>query len=522
MGGKKSHKSKRSSTKKTVVVVAKGKKKGKPKKKGRAQAWSANFEGFGVRAGVKSENRKGMALATGFGGSTGIHPSFDVKSHGRDSVLVSGVEVLNYPEIDVDMGAHTPGTVMASVNITPETVASNRLRKLADMYTKYCFKKLIFHYVPTVSPANSNANGQLLVCFERDADQRLATGSEVDVSDFFSREGSTAFSVYANARAVYRVVDQQTTYYVRQSGDPRFDIQAVFYLVNVDLTDSSSNRVLGKFYVEYELLLTAPQIDESLATAGVVQGFSVVSLAAEPEIYGRPSWDAINVGTWHRNGPVEFYWTGTTENVSTCSFRILPGNAGYFTIAMHPTDSSEIPIYDTFFWTFEIAEVTAPPTGAVTSISGLKSCVWGHGTETYPACDVIAGPPAHGSAGGVVFVAFYNTIGQSGPSEYSLAVDAHNTLTTPACTGWFMAANVRDTIVSRTADGLLRTKLKKGYKPPSVCAKVEPQNESADDASEMEYVPPEPVNAACGPPSRATSASRSTTSNAPSVLRRLV
>lgn len=282
-----------------------------PKRRRKAKLLAPPY-GFGIGGSSRYQRQEVSTL----GGATPMRPAFNVRSSSRDSIHITGMETVNGGLFTIATNPTPEGYVVASIPLGPAAVASDRLATMSKLYTKYCFKSLKFHYVPSVSPANASAEGQILVAFERDPDQRYAAGSILSVPNYYAREGSVVGTVYSGWSAEYKLVDQQTTYYCdASSGEERWNYQGAVYLIAA--TDFLSVANYGKVWVEYEIVLTAPTTTRLVPSLSAT--FEGQGTAAQPF--------QTELST------VKYPWVSLTYLDSENRLTIQPGYEGYIILS---------------------------------------------------------------------------------------------------------------------------------------------------------------------------------------------
>jgi len=156
-------------------------------------------------------------------------------------------------------GACPTGTNIFFVEIGPSNGPFNgtRLSFYAQLYEKYCFKKLVFHYSPGKSSAT---DGSLIMAYDKDPTDPTPPANVQGVQNYLGYEGAQTFPIWEPASIVATLTDTQDFYYTNQriGDDERLSFQGQIYLAALNNVPTATQ--IGDLWVEYELELYDPQL----------------------------------------------------------------------------------------------------------------------------------------------------------------------------------------------------------------------------------------------------------------------
>jgi hypothetical protein len=163
-------------------------------------------------------------------------------------------------------GTVNPGTNIANYLINPlaPLFAGTRLQAFGQLYEKYVFKRLKFHYAPAVPTTEL---GQIVLSYDRDVGDLTPEASQHGIHEYLAMAGARTTAVWKPVTVDCPLTDTQDFFYTGYAGvgDMRLAYQGQFYVANV--VNTAINRNLGSIWVEYDLILMDPQL-ESVATEG--------------------------------------------------------------------------------------------------------------------------------------------------------------------------------------------------------------------------------------------------------------
>jgi hypothetical protein len=172
-----------------------------------------------------------------------------------------------------------PGTNIANYLLNPlaPLFGQTRLQAFGQLYEKYIFKRLKFHYSPAVPTSEL---GQIVISYDRDVADATPEASQKGIHEYLAMAGARTTSVWKPLTIDCPLTDTQDFFYTGYAGvgDMRLAYQGQLYVANV--VNTAVNKNIGSIWVEYDCILMDPQL-ESLATeGGAVAGSSTTNGAA--------------------------------------------------------------------------------------------------------------------------------------------------------------------------------------------------------------------------------------------------
>lgn len=212
------------------------------------------------------------------------------KSLPRDAIRIRGCDYLG----PVSSGAlDLAGTCVSNIFIAPSEFGNTRLNRFSQLYEKYLFNRLQFHYQPGVP---TTQKGSLIMAYDRDVDDATPPTNLDGVRQYLSFEGSKSSSVWEEFSIDCRLEARETPLWnanfqgaTTTTADDRLTYQGQLYVAEMMPTGLAGQ--LGDLWVEYDCTLFVPALESisltaSLGNIGTTQ--STLADALFPFVTGQP------------------------------------------------------------------------------------------------------------------------------------------------------------------------------------------------------------------------------------------
>jgi len=243
------------------------------------------------------------------------------------SIRLQGHEYLSA----ISTSSGTTGFNILALLINPQNFSNTRLRQYGQLYDKYLFTKLVFHYT---SAQPTSTTGQYILAYDRDPADSVPPASSAGVSQYFTMLNSKISNVWEDTDISCPLSDLQDFYYTSNSGyESRLTYQGQFFMASV-----SGTTFIGSVWVEYDVIFFDPQLEgtfNSLTSLSSVSsstyGSHFSTLIKVPQNYdvfntletGQTTNSDTGMGLIKQTGGS--IWTGIT-------FLVLPPGAYYFAL----------------------------------------------------------------------------------------------------------------------------------------------------------------------------------------------
>lgn len=161
------------------------------------------------------------------------------------------------------------GSCLANYFVNPLEFGNTRLSRFAQIYEKYLFNRLLFHYQPGVP---TTAGGSLILAFDRDIDDATPTSNLDGIREYLSYQDSKTANVWEELSINCSLEARETPLYcVNNNGstattaDDRLTYQGQIYLAAM-LAPAASVQ-LGDVWLEYDVTFFVPAIEVQPTTA---------------------------------------------------------------------------------------------------------------------------------------------------------------------------------------------------------------------------------------------------------------
>lgn len=208
----------------------------------------------GSNRGNQSQRQVGIASSQ--------HPSTYFKASGygaQGHLRIQGQDFLS--PISLVEGA-TAGQNILSLPINPANLTGTRLERFCELFDKFVFKSLRFHYVPAVP---TTAAGSLIMAYDRDVKDTTPSQDTQGIREYLAMMNSKTGQIWEKFTINCPLSDTQDFYYVDGGDlDDRLANQGKFYLAVMTPLNSTSVGS-GSIWMEYDIVLMDPQLS-SVAT----------------------------------------------------------------------------------------------------------------------------------------------------------------------------------------------------------------------------------------------------------------
>lgn len=152
------------------------------------------------------------------------------------------------------------GRVLAEIYINPQELGISRLSQLSSLYEKYIMTDFKIKWVPALG---TSSNGSLIIAPDRDIQDATPAAGEAGLRQFMSFEGAKAFPVWQPTVIDVPLESPDQAYYTSPNGpEDRLSYQGQIYVATVVPVNVGPAVVIGSIYIEYDILLFVPQLEE--------------------------------------------------------------------------------------------------------------------------------------------------------------------------------------------------------------------------------------------------------------------
>lgn len=178
----------------------------------------------------------------------------------RNSILCRGMDLI--ASVTPAGTVHAAGEVVYSALVDGRDMfQGTRLARFFDLYEKYCFKRIRFHWAPCVS---SSTQGGIMLAYDKDASDPTPSADFHGLQQYAAMEGARQASVWSELSVDCLLSDTQNFYYTNEAipgtNDERLYAQGQLYAVLTNAVTYPANLPLGNIWCEWECLLMDPQL----------------------------------------------------------------------------------------------------------------------------------------------------------------------------------------------------------------------------------------------------------------------
>jgi len=163
--------------------------------------------------------------------------------------------------------SEVPGFVYLEIYINPLEIAGTRLSLFAQLYDKFLFGLLKFHFVPAGS---TQTRGTIIMAYDRDISDTTPPLGDNGVRQFISMMDAVSTPIWAPATAVcplsHPAGDGLWTNPVA-GGDDRLSYQGQLYVACMEPSSLTAGQSLGDIFMEYDVEFYDPQLDATSPAA---------------------------------------------------------------------------------------------------------------------------------------------------------------------------------------------------------------------------------------------------------------
>lgn len=183
----------------------------------------------------------------------------------RGSIRVKGQDWLG--RITASL-SEVPGYVYLEIYINPLEIAGTRLSLFAQLYDKYRFGMLKFHFVPAGS---TQTRGAVLLAYDRDISDATPPPNDNGVRQFMAMMDSVSSPIWAPCTAVCPLSHPEEGLWCNPvaGGDDRLSYQGQLYIACMEPSSLAAGQSIGDLFMEYDVEFFDPQLDQTVPIANI-------------------------------------------------------------------------------------------------------------------------------------------------------------------------------------------------------------------------------------------------------------
>lgn len=164
--------------------------------------------------------------------------------------------------------SETPGYVYLEIYINPLEIAGTRLSLFAQLYDKFRFGLLKFHFVPAGS---TQTRGTIILAYDRDISDATPPANDGGVRQFISMMDAVSSPIWAPVTAVCPLSHPEEGLWCNPvaGGDDRLAYQGQLYVACMEPSSLTPGQSLGDLFMEYDVEFFEPQLDTTIPFARV-------------------------------------------------------------------------------------------------------------------------------------------------------------------------------------------------------------------------------------------------------------
>lgn len=241
--------------------------------------------------GVNKRAMRSMAAPAAIGPGGDLTTPAKITNFTQDGARISGRDYLTA----INVNSHNAGDIRFQTLITPYMIPNSRMAQLATIFQKWRIRKMIFHYVTSVSSATA---GQLINYIDFDPASPVTNSQPTNVNIASAHSKSIPFSVWQDSDLTYGRAGQWL--FTNPNGeDQRLDTAGQFF--SVCATNFSGTVALGTIYVEYvvEFALGDSSSTSNSASVGTKLYSQVGNLTTDPFATPVIAWNFLGLRIEH-------------------------------------------------------------------------------------------------------------------------------------------------------------------------------------------------------------------------------
>jgi hypothetical protein len=151
--------------------------------------------------------------------------------------------------------AISPGDVLLSQVVAPNSFQGTRLYQMSKLFERYQVNHWSFNYISAVAATNV---GQLLMYPEYD----VADPATNDLQQAMAHMDSVLFNIYTSSSCEFVKADPFTDLFTDPTGDdPR--LSAVGKLIMLAVANIPTNTSIGSIFMDYDITFYVPQLEST-------------------------------------------------------------------------------------------------------------------------------------------------------------------------------------------------------------------------------------------------------------------
>jgi len=175
----------------------------------------------------------------------------------KEAIRIKGQDYVS----TVQGNGETTGVSILNQPVNPlyGVFAGTRLSHFAELYDKYCFNDLKFHYSPA---CGSSTSGSIVMAYDRDPTDGTPPASDHGLQQYFGMMGAQSTVVWDSMTVSAPRSDPQDFYYANKgsTSDERLTDQGQIYIAAATLLPVGP---IGNLWVEYDITLFDPQLEDN-------------------------------------------------------------------------------------------------------------------------------------------------------------------------------------------------------------------------------------------------------------------
>jgi len=178
----------------------------------------------------------------------------------RGSIRVKGQDWLGRITASA---SEVPGYVYLEIYINPLEIAGTRLSLFAQLYDKFRFGLLKFHFVPAGS---TQTRGTVLLAYDRDISDVTPPPNDTGVRQFMAMMDAVSSPIWAPCTAVCPLSHPEEGLWCNpvSGGDDRLSYQGQLYVACLEPSSLTAGQSLGDLFMEYDVEFFDPQLDQTV------------------------------------------------------------------------------------------------------------------------------------------------------------------------------------------------------------------------------------------------------------------
>jgi hypothetical protein len=244
----------------------------------------------GNKTKSQSQKSSGMKQQMGIRMSTNLSSRFETsRSNRKGGIHVSGQDLLLQIPAFTTFGF----PILFSQNLTPTELVGTRLNKFCDLYEKFVFTKVKFHYVPSVPTTTA---GQMVLSYDQDPSDQRPDGTTFDTVRQLMGNRSAILTQLYEPRTLNCDLRIPNDGYFTSYNNPNVTQDPRLYYQGTLLIGAGPSMAPGLspgcLWIEYEIEFFAPAVEG--ATDGILAISNVYTGTSADQVITMPSTgDAI-------------------------------------------------------------------------------------------------------------------------------------------------------------------------------------------------------------------------------------